>query len=90
MPFHPNVKKRLVKSPKIYLRDSGLLHSLLGIQTQNDLAGHPILGSSWEGFVLEQILAVVPTTWESYFYRTSAGAEVDLLLNTTGRKKYCC
>jgi len=87
LPFHPNVKKRLVKSPKIYLRDCGLLHALLGVQTQNDLAGHPILGSSWEGFVLEQILAAIPTTWKSFFYRTSAGAEVDLLLLTTGRRK---
>lgn len=87
MPFHANVKKRLVKSPKIYLRDSGLLHSLLGIQTQDDLSGHPALGASWEGWCVEQILSVIPPGWQPFFYRSHAGAEVDLFLQTTGRRK---
>ena len=79
-PFSTNLKKRLVKSPKIYVRDSGLLHALLGIQNHEQLQGHPVIGASWEGMVIEQILAILPTEIEAYFYRTSAGAEVDLLL----------
>ncbi|MDD2717721.1 MAG: ATP-binding protein [Candidatus Wallbacteria bacterium] len=78
-PYSTNLKKRLVKSPKLYVRDSGLLHSLLGISTQNDLLGHPVYGSSWEGFALENILSELPE-WESSFYRTSNGAEIDLIL----------
>ena len=79
-PFSGNLKKRLVKSPKVYVRDSGLLHALLGIHNHEQLQGHPVVGASWEGMVIEQILAILPTGVESYFYRTSAGAEVDLLL----------
>ena len=79
-PFHTNIKKRLVKSPKIYIRDTGLLHALLRIGTFDDLLGHPSLGHSWEGFVVEQICAIVPPSWQPFFYRTSAGAEIDLLL----------
>ena len=79
-PWHSNVGKRLVKSPKLYLRDSGLMHSLLRIANQEELFGHPILGASWEGFVIENILSVVPASVSSGFYRTAAGAEIDLLL----------
>jgi predicted AAA+ superfamily ATPase len=79
-PFSSNLKKRLVKSPKVYVRDSGLLHALLGIHNLEQLQGHPVAGASFEGFVIEQILAILPTGIEPYFYRTSAGAEVDLVL----------
>ena len=78
-PYHANVGKRLVKSPKLYLRDSGLLHALLGIAHRDDLLGHPIVGASWEGFLVEQVLALEPHT-EACFYRTAAGAEIDLVL----------
>ena len=78
-PYTPNVKKRLVKSPKLYIRDSGILHSLLGIRTMNDLFGHPIYGSSWESYAIEQIITLFPE-WEPYFYRTSNGSEIDLIL----------
>ncbi|HIJ95126.1 MAG TPA: ATP-binding protein [Desulfuromonadales bacterium] len=83
-PFSANLKKRLVKSPKVYIRDSGLLHALLGINTMEQLLGHPVVGASWEGMVIEQILAVLPSGIEPYFYRTVAGAEVDLLLVPRG------
>lgn len=80
MPFHANVGKRLVKSPKVYVRDSGLVHALLGIQTLEQLAGHPVVGMSWEGFVLESLLSVLPWRSSAFFYRTSGGAEIDLVL----------
>lgn len=79
-PYHLNIKKRLVKSPKIYIRDSGLLHALLRTETLEDLQGHPAVGSSWEGFVIEQITSSAPEGWQPFFYRTIAGAEIDLLL----------
>lgn len=78
-PYYANIKKRLVKSPKVYIRDSGLLHSLLKIMTLDDLQSHPLLGSSWEGFIMEQIISALPDTRDIYFYRTIAGAELDLL-----------
>ncbi len=84
-PHHANLKKRLVKSPKVYLRDSGLLHALLGIVDFDQLAGHPVLGASWEGFVIENLLSAAPERTMAEFYRTSAGAEVDLLLHLPGR-----
>lgn len=84
-PFHANVKKRLVKSPKVYVRDSGLVHALLGIEDHNDLAGHPVVGASWEGFVIENLLAVAPPRTMASFYRTAAGAEIDLLLELPGK-----
>ena len=83
-PFHRNVGKRLVKSPKVYVRDSGLVHALLGIRTYNDLAGHPVSGTSWEGFVIENLLSAVPERTVASFYRTAAGAEIDLLLEIPG------
>jgi len=79
-PYHSNIKKRLIKSPKVYIRDSGLLHTLLNIRTVEDLHGHPSLGSSWEGFIVGQILGILPGRWQTYFYRTGAGAEIDLIL----------
>jgi len=79
-PYYSNIKKRLIKSPKVYICDSGLLHALLNIRTLDDLHGHPALGSSWEGFVVEQILRILPERWQAYFYRTGAGAEIDLVL----------
>ncbi|MCY4211513.1 MAG: ATP-binding protein [Gammaproteobacteria bacterium] len=79
-PFRTNVGKRLVKSPKVFVRDSGLAHALLGILSLQQLAGHPIVGRSWEGFVIETLLAVAPASVRPYFYRTSAGAEIDLVL----------
>jgi len=85
-PFHANVKKRLIKSPKVYVRDSGLVHALLGIEDHNELAGHPVVGPSWEGFVIENLLAVVPPRTRASFYRTSAGAEIDLLLELPGKR----
>lgn len=74
-----NVGKRLVRSPKVYVRDSGLVHALLGLQTLDHVLGHPVAGSSWEGFVIEQLLAAAPQAQAS-FYRTSHGAEADLVL----------
>ena len=86
-PFHANVGKRLVKSPKIYIRDSGLVHALLGIDRHSTLAGHPVAGASWEGFVIENLLAVAPPGTAASFYRTRAGAEIDLLLELPGGKR---
>lgn len=86
-PFFANVKKRLIKSPKIYVRDSGLFHTLMRIKEREDLDSHPSAGVSWEGFIIEQVIAAKPENWDAYFYRTSAGAEVDLLLtNNAGRQ----
>ena len=79
LPYHTNIKKRLVKSPKIYLRDSGILHTLLNITSVDILQAHPLVGNSWEGFVIEQIFDILPSTWRKFFYRTSAGAEIDLI-----------
>jgi len=78
-PWHENLKKRQVKSPKIYIRDSGILHSLLGLVTHYEILGHPKLGSSWEGFAVEQIIAASESR-DIYFWATHSGAEVDLLL----------
>lgn len=79
-PMYSNVKKRLIKSPKVYVRDSGLLHYLLGVKNLDDLQGHPGVGPSWEGFVIEQIASMMPSDWQLFFYRSSAGAEIDLVL----------
>ena len=82
-PWYANVKKRLVKSPRFYIRDSGILHRLLGIADYEALLSNPVVGKSWEGFVIENILSVLPGGAEAYFYRTAAGAEIDLLLSFT-------
>lgn len=84
-PWHANLKKRQVKSPKVYLRDSGLLHSLLGIQTAKDLIAHPKCGASWEGYAIEEVLKSANAD-EVYFWATHGGAELDLLLIKNGRK----
>ena len=84
-PLEINLKKRLVKSPKIYLRDSGLLHTLLEIDTMTELYGHPVFGASWEGWCIEQLITRLPL-WQPFFYRTSSGEEIDLVL-TKGRKR---
>jgi predicted AAA+ superfamily ATPase len=76
-----NVGKRLVRSPKVYLRDSGLLHSLLGVADKESLLGHPVLGGSWEGLVVENLIRVASDGVEPSFYRTSNGAEIDLVLS---------
>ena len=85
-PYHANLGKRLIKSPKVYVRDSGLLHSLLGIHEVNDLLGHPSTGASWEGFCIEQVCGLLPPGVQVSFYRTAAGAELDLLVEQGSRK----
>ena len=84
-PFHHNAGKRLVKSPKVYIRDGGIAHALLGIPDYNALAGHPVVGASWEGFVIENLIAAAPDRTVPSFYRTAAGAEIDLVLEIPGR-----
>lgn len=84
MPFHRNLGKRLVKSRKVYVRDTGLVHALLGIRTFEELAGHPVAGPSWEGMVIENLLQVAPDRTMASFYRTAAGAEIDLVLEVPG------
>ena len=87
-PLHANTKKRLVKAPRIYVRDSGITHALLGLADYNQLSGHPVFGASWEGFVIENLLSVAPTRTKASFYRTSAGAEIDLILELPGGEKW--
>ncbi|MDQ7019104.1 MAG: DUF4143 domain-containing protein, partial [Robiginitomaculum sp.] len=85
-PWHANIGKRLVKSPKIYIRDSGLLHALLDIKDSDDLLSHPVLGHSWEGFVIENLIDEnSPHHYRPYFYRTQSGAEIDLVLERGGK-----
>lgn len=86
-PWHGNVKKRLVKSPKVYVRDSGLVHALLGIGDREALLAHPVAGASWEGQATESLLAAAPPGTEAYFFRTAAGAEIDLLLKRPGERQ---
>ena len=83
-PWHANTGKRLVKSPKVYIRDAGLTHALLGIETAEALLGHPVVGGSWEGFCIENLIAAAPRGTEASFYRSSAGAEIDLILKLPG------
>ncbi len=87
-PWHNNAGKRLVKSPRVYVRDSGLLHSLLGLTTLEDILGHPIAGASWEGFVIETLHAAIPVGAHANFYRTAAGAEVDLIVTLPGGRRW--
>jgi len=84
-PWYENIRKRQVKAPKIYIRDSGILHTLLQINTMADLQGHPKLGSSWEGFCLEQLIGYLGTR-DVYFWATHAGAELDLLITVSGKR----
>ncbi len=83
-PWHTNTGKRLVKAPKVYVRDSGLVHALLNIETKETLLSHMVVGASWEGFCIETLLACAPKGVTGYFYRTGGGAEIDLLLTWPG------
>jgi uncharacterized protein len=87
-PWSTNAKKRLVRTPKVYVRDTGLLHALLGIRDQEELLGHPVVGASWEGMLIENILDVLPATARATFYRTSAGAEIDLVIEFSARERW--
>jgi len=87
-PWAANTGKRLVRAPKTYVRDSGIVHALLNIPNYNALLGHPIVGGSWEGFVIENILSVVQHNALPYYYRTAAGAEIDLILEFSGQEKW--
>ena len=84
-PWHVNIKKRLIKSPKIYLRDSSMLHYLLGLMSYDALLGNIAVGNSWEGFVVSQIAAALRSDDELYYYRTQDGAEIDLLVRRNNR-----
>lgn len=86
-PWAGNIKKRLVKAPKVYIRDSGIAHALLNLTTLDDVLGHPVVGASWEGFALENILSVMPDGVTSWFYRTAAGAEIDLVIEQGLRQR---
>lgn len=87
-PWSGNIGKRLVKSPKIFIRDSGLTHGLLNLVSFDDVLGHPVAGSSWEGFVIENILSVLPVGATPWFYRTASGAEIDLVIEFGTKKRY--
>lgn len=88
LPYCPNVKKRVVKSPRLYLRDSGITHALLNVGSYNDLLGHPVVGKSWEGFVIENIAAYLPPQARLYYYRTARGAEIDLLIEFSMEERW--
>lgn len=88
-PWHRNVKKRLVKSQKVYIRDTGVLHALLDIDNEDSLRAHPAAGGSWEGFVLQQIMASAPDMYSFYFYRTHQGAEADLVVVQNEKPLMC-
>jgi predicted AAA+ superfamily ATPase len=87
-PWAGNVGKRLVRAPKVYIRDSGLTHALLNLTTLDDLLGHPVVGASWEGFVIENLLSCLPVGVTPWFYRTSAGAEIDLVIEKNSKERY--
>ena len=87
-PWSANAGKRLVRSPKVYVRDSGLLHTLLGIRDQETLLGHPVVGASWEGMLIENILSTVPANTPAWFYRTAVGAEIDLVLEVKPNQRW--
>lgn len=84
-PWHANAGKRLVKSPKVYIRDAGLTHALLGLGSTEALLGHPVVGGSWEGFCIENLIAAAPRGTQANFYRSAAGAEIDLILTLPDR-----
>jgi predicted AAA+ superfamily ATPase len=87
-PWTFNIGKRLVRSPKVFVRDSGLTHALLNVGAFNELLGHPVVGGSWEGFVIENIMAVAGFRVQPYFYRTSGGAEIDLVLEMSSKERW--
>ncbi len=82
-PYYANIRKRIVKAPKVYIRDSGILHALLGISNRDALLSNPILGSSWEGFILEELVKLHPES-NFFYFRTHGGAEIDILIQTKG------
>jgi hypothetical protein len=83
-----NVGKRLVKSPKVYVRDTGIAHALLGLRDKEDVLGHPVAGQTWETLAVETLIAAAPDGTETSFYRTSAGAEIDLMLELPNRQRW--
>ncbi|HEY5328127.1 MAG TPA: ATP-binding protein [Mucilaginibacter sp.] len=87
-PWFGNIGKRLVKSPKIYIRDSGLVHALLNLKSMDDLLGHPVIGASWEAYVIENLISCLPIGVTPWFYRTSAGAEIDLVIEKNEKTMY--
>ncbi len=87
-PWTFNISKRLVRSPKIYIRDSGIVHALLNINSFNNLLGHPVVGGSWEGFVIENIMSAVPPRVQPFYYGTPGGAEIDLILEFSASEKW--
>jgi len=87
-PWATNAKKRLVRTPKVYVRDSGLLHSLLDIRDMEALMGHPVVGASWEGMLIENVLDALPSTARSTFYRSAAGAEIDLVIEFNAKERW--
>jgi predicted AAA+ superfamily ATPase len=87
-PWASNAGKRMVRTPKVYVRDSGMVHALLQIESYNDLLGHPVSGGSWEGFVIENMASVIPATAKLYFYRSSGGAEIDLVLELSAKERW--
>jgi uncharacterized protein len=87
-PWAANEGKRLVRTPKVYVRDSGIAHALLGLGEFDDVVGHPVAGGSWEGWVIENLLAVAPPTTQPYFYRSAGGAEIDLVLELPKRQRW--
>lgn len=87
-PWSGNIGKRLVKAPKIFIRDSGITHALLNLKSLDDVLGHPVVGSSWEGYVMENLISCLPEGVTPWFYRTSAGAEIDLVIEQNNKRKY--
>jgi uncharacterized protein len=87
-PWASNEGKRLVRTPKVYVRDSGIAHALLGLADYDDVVSHPVAGGSWEGWVIENLMAVAPTSTQAYFYRSTAGAEIDLVLELPKRQRW--
>ncbi len=88
-PLHKNLGKRLIKSPKVHIRDSGLLHALLGVNDKEALLGHPVIGMSWEGFVIEDILNTIDQKQDKpYFYRTSSSNEIDLIVERSEKETW--
>jgi predicted AAA+ superfamily ATPase len=87
-PWATNSKKRLVRTPKVYVRDTGLLHALLNIRDQEDLLGHPVVGASWEGMIIENILDMCPPRARPTFYRSASGAEIDLVIEFGAKERW--
>ena len=87
-PWHKNISKRLRKTPKLYVRDSGIVHALLRLPDYNTLAGHPVVGNSWEGFVIEQLMSVMPPMSFANYYATAAGAELDMVIELPGGRSW--